>query len=253
MQKGPTGHARSSGPVPSAFYGEEYFVDPAKDLERDSGYRDYQRASVRLRAAALAFSLFALFDFRTVLDAGCAFGYFADAVRRLGKRHAGVEISRFALEHALPHARPSLCAGSVDKLPFREGAFDLVVCQEVLEHLPRNGIDSAIEELKRVSERLVFLTVPLAPWAEGLVPEDKLPVDRRGYPHHGHLTVADENWWNSNLDKGFRPWERVPLDGMVPKRPEQGIFAFSRGAPPFASPIRAPKILINSLLRIVFR
>ncbi len=47
--------------------------------------------------------------------------------------------------------------GSVDALPFRDGAFDLVWASEVIEHLPTLG---SLDEFERVSRRDVVATMP---------------------------------------------------------------------------------------------
>ncbi|MHC5036939.1 MAG: class I SAM-dependent methyltransferase [Planctomycetota bacterium] len=214
--------------LPPSFYGKAYFIGPGKDLSRESGYRDYRRVTVRLRQAGLALALAALFEFRTVLDAGCAFGYLVDAMGRLGKRAEGIEISEFAVANALPSVRDRLRCGNVLDLPYPDESFDLVVCQEVLEHLPPASVAPACEELKRVGKGVIFLTVPVADWATGRVPADRLPRDRSGRVHHGHLTVADRPWWESSLTKAFSPWVPADLLPYLTPRPDQAVCSFHK-------------------------
>ena len=51
---------------------------------------------------------------------------------------------------------------SVHKLDFADGAFDLVLCLEVLEHLDQPAV--ALSELARVTRRDLVVSVPHEPW-----------------------------------------------------------------------------------------
>jgi ubiquinone/menaquinone biosynthesis C-methylase UbiE len=100
-----------------------------------------------------------------VLDAGSGEGFLADElVRRapgLGVTAVDVRVAalRFARERFGAH-QPRIAAGICD-LPFRNQAFDLVLCSEVLEHLEHPL--EALRELIRVSARYVLITVPREP------------------------------------------------------------------------------------------
>ena len=88
---------------------------------------------------------------------------------------------------------PGIAGGlraSICDLPFRSGAFDLVVACEVLEHVddPRR----ALEELLRVTSRFALLSVPHEPWWRVLnVLRGKYLRDRGNTPGHvQHFTAA---------------------------------------------------------------
>ncbi len=49
---------------------------------------------------------------------------------------------------------------SVESLPFRAREFELVCCFETLEHLPFERFRAAAEELRRVADRWVLISVP---------------------------------------------------------------------------------------------
>jgi Methyltransferase domain len=53
-----------------------------------------------------------------------------------------------------------LAFADVRWLPFRDRAFDLVLCTEVLEHLPRDVLVQATVQLERVASKYVLVTVP---------------------------------------------------------------------------------------------
>jgi len=51
-------------------------------------------------------------------------------------------------------------AASGECLPFLPGSFDLVVCQDTLEHLPPNKREGLLREAARVSRRYVYISFP---------------------------------------------------------------------------------------------
>ena len=52
------------------------------------------------------------------------------------------------------------CVGSILRLPFQNRAFEVVMCCEVLEHLPFECLHTAVCELWRVSAHHVVISVP---------------------------------------------------------------------------------------------
>lgn len=95
---------------------------------------------------------------RTVLDAGCGPGRLTLRLLADGKDVVSVDVSRMMLRTLRDFARSSGHAdlkevhASAAVLPFSTGSFDLIVCTEVLEHLPRFPQDglSMIGEMSRV-------------------------------------------------------------------------------------------------------
>lgn len=50
--------------------------------------------------------------------------------------------------------------GSVLGLPFDTNDFELILCCEVLEHIPFEKFEIAIQELKRVAEKYIIISLP---------------------------------------------------------------------------------------------
>lgn len=121
----------------------------------------------------------------SVLDAGCGEG---ETIARLAgllpARVAAVDVSPEAVEFtARRFPAVEVARESVLELPFEDGAFELVLCLEVLEHLddPR----AAIAELGRVSSRDVVVSVPHEPWFRlGSMLRGKYLRDFGNHPEH---------------------------------------------------------------------
>jgi SAM-dependent methyltransferase len=96
-----------------------------------------------------------------VLDAGCGTGYGSAELARVAKSVTGIDLSREAVEWARRnYGGPVFLNGSCTMFPFREGAFDLVVAFEVIEHLHQQT--SFIAECRRVltSGGLLIVSTP---------------------------------------------------------------------------------------------
>lgn len=95
-------------------------------------------------------------DATSVLDVGARFGYIT---RKLADRAASVT----ALDLEQPQVddpRVRCIQGDATALQFGDGAFDLVFCAEVLEHIPSPSLEKACTEMARVSRRWVLIGVP---------------------------------------------------------------------------------------------
>src|SRR5919199_6539749 len=88
----------------------------------------------------------------TVLDAGCGTGIVVSQLRRLlpGSRVLGLDVSRHALAFCRARGHRLLAAASVTDLPLPDESVDLIVCADVLQHLPRGGDAAALRECLRV-------------------------------------------------------------------------------------------------------
>jgi SAM-dependent methyltransferase len=95
---------------------------------------------------------------RSVLDAGCAMGFLVEALRDRGVEAYGIDISRHALDAVRDDIKPFCREGSIVE-PI-EGRFDLVVCQEVLEHIPAHGAEAAVGHLCAVTDDIIFSSTP---------------------------------------------------------------------------------------------
>jgi ubiquinone/menaquinone biosynthesis C-methylase UbiE len=95
----------------------------------------------------------------TVLEAGCGTGHIYKILQKsnIGK-YTGLDSSLAMLEVFKGH-HPDVDTvhGDVRTLPFADSSFDVVICLEVLRHMP--AYDQAIRELYRVAKKAAVFTL----------------------------------------------------------------------------------------------
>lgn len=136
-------------------------------------------------------------DATSVLDAGCGEG---ETLTRLDgllpDRVAAVDLSEEAVLFAsrrLPSV--DVTRHSIEDLPFEDDSFELVICLEVLEHLPEPG--RALRELARVSAGNLVISVPHEPWFRlGSLLRGKYVRGLGNHPEH-------VNHWNRGTLRAF--------------------------------------------------
>jgi SAM-dependent methyltransferase len=99
----------------------------------------------------------------TLLDVGCGSGDVLAALAGRARRRYGCDTSLVGLQVAARRIREAgaVVLSSADRLPFRDRAFELVACCDVLEHLPEPLALQAVRELMRVAGRYVLINVPI--------------------------------------------------------------------------------------------
>jgi protein-L-isoaspartate(D-aspartate) O-methyltransferase len=131
------------------------------DGERHLGYGGY-RYDGRWRAVAQAMvDHYRLAEDARILDVGCGKAFLLyEFTQILPRVHvAGLDISRYALEHAKEEVRPHLVAGTAAKLPWEDRSFDLVYSVNALHNLYNYDLWSAIREIERVGRQARHITV----------------------------------------------------------------------------------------------
>jgi 2-polyprenyl-6-hydroxyphenyl methylase / 3-demethylubiquinone-9 3-methyltransferase len=103
---------------------------------------------------------------KQVLDVGCGGGILAESMARLGARVTGIDLSEKALRVAELHALDSQLsvryetASAEDYAERHAGAFDVVTCMELLEHVPEPaGMVAACARLARPGGQVFFSTI----------------------------------------------------------------------------------------------
>jgi SAM-dependent methyltransferase len=95
---------------------------------------------------------------KTVLDAGCAFGFLVEILHDRGVDAYGIDISEYAIQQIREDMGPYCRVGSVlEPLP---RTYDLIVCIEVLEHLSPQECDQAIGHFCQATDDILFSSTP---------------------------------------------------------------------------------------------
>jgi SAM-dependent methyltransferase len=96
---------------------------------------------------------------KSVLDVGCGAGIVSQVLKKRFDRVISVDFSFNALKHVKTAQIPCV-QGNACSLPFGEGSFDAVIATELVEHLSEPERHQALEEMGRISQRFILITVP---------------------------------------------------------------------------------------------
>lgn len=102
---------------------------------------------------------------KKILDVGCGEGITLKRLEeeKIGQDHEGIDYSKDAIEIGKKiHPTLKIKIGNVYDLDYRDNAFDMTICTEVLEHL--ENPKKAVQEIKRVSSKYLVFSVPNEPF-----------------------------------------------------------------------------------------
>lgn len=101
---------------------------------------------------------------KELLDAGCGTGWFSKAACERGAKVTSIDLGKNLLNEVAKKCDSKRVEGSILELPFKNDFFDVIVCSEVIEHVPNPK--KAIQELQRVLKPngILVLTTPNKFW-----------------------------------------------------------------------------------------
>lgn len=171
---------------------------------------------------------------KAVLDLGCAGGFMAEALDDRGATVTGIDPAAEAIAAARAHAaeqhrRIAYDVGVGEALPYPAGAFDAVVCVDVLEHVA--DLDKVLSEVARVLKPgglFLFDTInrnPIARFAVITMAEDVLRLLPKG-THDPDLFITPAELRGAMMRAGLTPGR---FTGLGPRGiTRRGDFAFGR-------------------------
>ncbi len=91
----------------------------------------------------------------SIVDIGCGNGIITNI---LGQKYDVTAIDRS--EHALSFVQTKKIKSSSDEIPIEDNSFDMVFSSELLEHLNDEVLAGTVAEIKRLTKKYIFITVP---------------------------------------------------------------------------------------------
>lgn len=92
------------------------------------------------------------------------------------------------------------------------GIFDGVISTDVLEHIPEELVDDALETIFAKSSKFVFLVIHCG-----------LAVKVLPNGQNAHVTIKPPDWWNKKLTKHFTKNKLVHTSYSIPSDPKYNI------------------------------
>lgn len=134
-------------------YGHEYF-------DGELGYGGYYYDGRWKPVADELITHYGLGKDSRVLEVGCAKGFLMYEFYKLGIENVfGCDISSYAISQVPSEIAKNFKVMSADSLEYEDSQFDLVVSIDCIHNLNTSGVDSAIEEMMRVSKKAIFIRV----------------------------------------------------------------------------------------------
>ncbi len=146
-------------PVSSGHYDAEYFTGEW----RDAG-NNYNLETRRQIEARNPFLIKEVFQPTKALDLGCGPGALMHLLWELGVDIDGIDFAESSKQLATPQVRDRIVVGEVyDQTIKSAGAYDLVICREVLEHLTVLQVKQAVANMVRLSSKYIYVTTRFHP------------------------------------------------------------------------------------------
>jgi len=178
-------------------YNEDYFKYGT--LTGKSGYSHYKWLPERTRKEIRALIWYlGIEPGQTVLDFGCAMGYWVKALREYNIKAYGMDISEYALQNADPAV--------VDYLSDAWREADYIVSRNTLEHLNDEDLENTLKIFHEMADT-VFFSVPLCEVNGGkyIIPVAELDVTHK-------IRWTKEKWFSFCQECG---WDNISLTFVI--------------------------------------
>ncbi len=96
-----------------------------------------------------------------ILDVGCGKAFLLYELTQIipGIIVKGLDISKYAIEHAKEEIKDVLTLGHANHLPFENSSFDLIISINTLHNLHCYDLEKALKELERVGKKNKYIVV----------------------------------------------------------------------------------------------
>lgn len=161
------------------------------------------------------------FEFSSILEIGCSQGLTVGKFLKERKEAYGIDVSLDAIKQAVgkKYNIPNCIQASATKIPFIDNFVDAIFTCDVLEHLTEEDVHKALNEIKRITKKYLFIVFDEK--AEGN--RSWIEQGKKEYPvlfnqiPNLHLTVKPITWWRDEIEKrGFKLVRKIILDKHYP-------------------------------------
>jgi 2-polyprenyl-3-methyl-5-hydroxy-6-metoxy-1,4-benzoquinol methylase len=142
----------------NSHYSEKFFKGEIKLPGRQTKNYLEGISSYTGRSKKLLSSLSRYQNSGTLLDIGCGLGYLIEQAKACGWKTMGLEISDFAVD-ICKEKRLIVKKGKIGDVKFPKNHFDVVVAQDVLEHLFDPGV--FLNEVNRIMKKKGYLVLEM--------------------------------------------------------------------------------------------
>lgn len=131
------------------------------DGSRETGYGGYRYDGRWRKVADAMIAAYGIKPGMRILDVGAGKGFLLhDFLQALpGLEVHGLDISSYAIEHAMESVKDKIVEGTAAKLPFPDKHFDLVISITTLHNLYIYDLFSSLKEIERVGRGAKYICV----------------------------------------------------------------------------------------------
>lgn len=145
--------------VSSGHYDSEYFTGEWR--AEGNNYSLETRRQIEAKNPSL---IKEVFQPNKVLDLGCGPGALMHLLWEIGVNAEGIDFAESSRGLATPEVRDRIAIGQVTDPTLKPaGAYDLVICREVLEHLTVLQVRQAVANMARMTSKFIYVTTRFHP------------------------------------------------------------------------------------------
>jgi 2-polyprenyl-3-methyl-5-hydroxy-6-metoxy-1,4-benzoquinol methylase len=171
-------------PTTAAHYDAEYFTGEWRD--HGNNYSLETRRKIEDRNPALIKDVF---QPRKALDLGCGPGALMHLLWEIGVDVEGIDFAESSRRLATPEMRDRIVVGDVGDPSLKPaGAYDLVICREVLEHLTVLEVKRAVANMVRMTSAFIYVTTRFHP-----SPSTLLDFNQKDDLDPTHITLLNKD------------------------------------------------------------
>lgn len=211
-------------PKDGEYYSEDYFMR-GPETGKSNYFRYEWKADETLKLALYAKRHLGIQDHHTVLDYGCAKGFFVKALRMQGTQAYGYDHAEWPIQNCDEAVKPYVS----NTLTLNPMSYDHIWMKDVAEHLSVNQLMDLIPKMCDAARKSILIIVPLTSYHGGAY---KRQEDESDPSHVIRFTLDDWLKFLGGVAKDFAVYGSYHLHGLKPASSQVphscGFFKLSR-------------------------